>query len=87
MAKRYRVKMNGQEYNVYLGQIWMGESEDYRKIMGISNRAGGRLGIQCKGRGDEKAKTIDMDDLMLWILDNNAQPLVVSYEEYESEKM
>ena len=84
MAKRYKVKMNGQEYDVYLGQIWMAEGNgDYRKITGISKKMGDRLGISLKGRGDEKPKTMDMDDLMLWIMDNNAQPLVVSYVEYE----
>ena len=82
MAKRYKVRMDGREYDVYLGQIWMASGNaDYRKITGINSAKGERLRIQAKGRGDEKAKSMDMDDLMLWIMDNDATPLVVSYEE------
>lgn len=84
MAKRYKVKMNGQEYDICLGQIWMAEGNaDYRKISGISRCKGDRLRVRLKGRSDEKPSSVDMDDLMLWIVDNNAQPLVASYEEYE----
>lgn len=84
MAKRYKVVASGVEYDIYLGQIWMAKGNaDYRKVLGTTHAKSERLRVRCRGRGDEKPSWVDIDDLMLWIMDNDATPLVVSYEESE----
>ena len=85
MAKRYKVCLDDIEYQVYEGQIWISEGRaSYLKIESISERKGQRLALKCRMNKGEDAReeTFDLDDLVLWILDNKAKPLVVSYEAY-----
>ena len=95
MAKRYTVTVGEgekvKEHSLYVGQVWMNEDwSDFRKITTISNRKGQRLRITYKektpsGSVESAGKNCDLDDFILWILDSEYKPLVISYEEQQKD--
>lgn len=93
MAKRYTVTVGEgdkvQEHSLYVGQVWVNEDwTDFRKITKISSRKGQRLNISYKEKASATSTessdlACDLDDFILWILDSEYKPLVISYEEQQ----
>jgi hypothetical protein len=95
MAKRYTVTVGegerAKEHTLYVGQVWMNEScSDFRKITKFSTRKGQRLRISYREKAtgvdaESPSKDCDLDDFILWILDSDYKPLVISYEEQQKQ--
>jgi hypothetical protein len=87
MPKRYKITLSeGSEFpdfDLYDGQIWRSEGlSDYRKITKISNRKDQRLKITYTSKESPlETQDCDLDDFVMWVLDEKAQPMVVSYVE------
>ena len=92
MPKKYNLKLRGgmepQEMEIYAGQIWVGETlSEYRKIVTLSKLKDRRLRVKYEERnGDGKnEKTEGIDDFVMWAATKHASPMIVEYEEYETE--
>lgn len=95
MAKRYIVTVGEgdkvKEHSLYIGQVWVNEDwTDFRKITKISSRKGQRLRISYKEKASATSTespdtACDLDDFILWILDSEYKPLVISYEEQQKD--
>jgi hypothetical protein len=87
MTKKYRITLNNgndaDPIDLYTGQIWRdAELASYRKIAKIGGRKGKSLVIHFTF-GEDQLAECDVDDFIMWIIDNGARPLVLSYEAIE----
>ena len=85
MQKKYFLNISEDVYEgdmmVYAGQIWMTEGlSKYRKIKKIVDKDGARLMIHYKDKEAEQGASCDVNDMVLWIVENNAKPLVIDYQ-------
>jgi hypothetical protein len=85
MTKKYQVKVSEDLYagemSLYAGQIWMTQGlSKYRKITKIVDKEKNRLMISYKDKDSEKGVSCDVDDMVLWILENEAKPLLIDYQ-------
>ena len=85
MTKKYNVSLSEDLYSgdmtLYAGQIWMTEGlSKYRKITKIVDKEKNRLFVTYKDKDSPKAESCDVDDMVVWILENHAKPLIIDYQ-------
>jgi hypothetical protein len=86
MPKKYKVRVDSDVHSVgeltlYAGQIWITDGlSKYRKITKITDKEKNRLFLSYKDKDGEKGASCDIDDMVLWVLQNGAKPLLIDYE-------
>jgi hypothetical protein len=85
MAKKYQLSISDDIYEgdmvLYAGQVWMtGGLAQYRKITKIVDKENSRLTLHYRDKDSEKGASCDVDDMVIWIVENNAKPLIIDYQ-------